>query len=445
MDAVIQSGAARFAAQFSSVRVLMGLPLLLIVSPALAQQSPPPSPADNDRPSFENSQSATSYYAEEERKLWRENADALTALDAEFSAAMRALSEENSARLRALSAEQAIAYQDLSTQNLTGQARTAAYKRLQDEAQQKRVEQLAWYQAEGKRLNDEHKANREAQLAGTAQRVLQTQQQRTAAMARINGVAIGISSADDETDVDDVAESGALVPDGPNRSPGSRRPPSPLPPPPPDALRGGAGASPPDLPSITPGGPLDGQGPGGSDAVRDAQTESLGTARLTCNLSRGVAARWISPDSAGWIPPGGQPNASGAGLQNPWLMRFRARLEDPANAAGGSLPAGWCRLSGGSLGVVAGSGREVVVFAHAPAASFAQFRFDNQGVSVLRSNSALANPSSRFAVNVVQAVYGVDLRGGVRQTGSGEVRGTVRRIDDRWGDGGAIPLLVVNN
>ena len=159
-------------------------------------------------------------------------------------------------------------------------------------------------------------------------------------------------------------------------------------------------------------------------------------------MGGGVEARWIAPNAPGWIPPGGQAGAAGTGSDSTWLLRFRARLEGSEQGSGGDLKAGSCRITNGSLGVV-GAGRAVIVFAHAPATSFQQFRFGSGGVAVERSNSALGNPSSRFAVNVVQAVHGVDLRGG-RQTGNRVVRGTVRRIDDRWGDGRAIPLLVVN-
>ena len=501
-----------------------------------------------DAPSFEDSQSANSYYADEERRLWRANADALTALDAEFSAATKALSEENSARLRALTQEQAAAYQDLSAQGLTGEARTAAYKRLQDDAQQKRAEQLTWYQSERQRLSDEHQAKRAAQLAGTQQQIVLTQQQRVAAMARISGVPIGLTATEESADieaaagdeapvaksgatgydlywehcetchsdpgtytwrydlyeavvVDDAAyfldrvrngpgnmpdidaiqalsdaqiysirdyirergdyntaraaaaesgddsgdDSGLPVPDGPAKTPDSGQPPSPLPAP--GAVVGGQGSRPPPgVPSMTPDSPLAGQGPAGSAVVRDAQTESFGTASLSCNVSQGVEARWIAPYSwrSGWIPPGGRMEGSGDDWDGQWLLRFRARLEEPTDSTG-SLQAGWCRFTTGSLGSVAGKGRDIVVFAHAPAASFEQFRFGDTGVSVVRADPSRANRSSRYAIDVVEAVYGVYLRAGGRQTGSGEVHGTVRRIDDRWGDEGAIAFLVVNN
>ena len=211
---------------------------------------------------------------------------------------------------------------------------------------------------------------------------------------------------------------------------------------------GTVGGIPSGSPVVDPGSPLPAGGPAGSDAVRDAQTESFGSADLTCNVTGNVEVRWIAPLGwrAGWIPPGGTMQSPESTWGDAWMLRLRARLEDPATTDSGGHPApGWCTFTDGSLGSVAGKSREIMIFAHTSSAPFEHYRFTTAGVEVHRANASISDPGGSFAVEVIQAVHGLHMPAGNRTTGlNGDVHGHVKRIDDRWSESGEPAFLVIN-
>ena len=204
-----------------------------------------------------------------------------------------------------------------------------------------------------------------------------------------------------------------------------------------------------NLPPISPDSPLPESGPAGSDAVRDAQTAALGSAGLTCNLNGDVDVRWIAPLawSAGWIPPGADMQASESGWEDNWMVRVRARLEDPTTTDSGGHPdPGWCTFTNGSLGSVAGKSREIAIFAHTTSRVFEQFHFNTGAVDVWRSNASPGDRGGSFAVDVVNTVHGLVMPAGNRSRNTnGEVHGHVKRIDDRWSGSGEPAFLVIND
>lgn len=211
-----------------------------------------------------------------------------------------------------------------------------------------------------------------------------------------------------------------------------------------------AGTSvPPGLPPVTPDSPLPGTGPGSTDAARDAQTQSIGTAGLTCNISGSVEVSWVAPLAwrAGWIPPGASMDESGEPWETSWMLRLRARLEDPTETNSNGHPApGWCAFTDGSLGSAAGKAREIVIFAHSQGTTFDQFQFAAGDVKVWRSNSTPGSRGGRFALDVIRAVHGLYLpAGNYDAAGGGEVHGDVRRIDDRWSPNRDPSFLVIDN
>ncbi len=128
---------------------------------------------------------ANRYYADRERELRRQHADQLTEIDAAYAEAINALSAENSERLKTLMADNAQALEALGSQNLDSAGRSAEVRRIQADTATARAEQLAWYEAERKRIVDEHAANRQAQMTSVDDVVIRLRQQRDATIARV--------------------------------------------------------------------------------------------------------------------------------------------------------------------------------------------------------------------------------------------------------------------
>ncbi len=213
--------------------------------------------------------------------------------------------------------------------------------------------------------------------------------------------------------------------------------------------RGGS-STPSGVPPIAPDSPLPGgASPAGSDAARQAQADSLGTATLTCNLSSGAKVSWLAPFSwkRGWIPPGATMSASEANGQDSWMVRLTAKLEDSASTDSGGSPApGWCTFTDGSLGNAAGPGRRITVFAHTVSQPFEQFEFDGYNIEVWRSNTQPPDRGGKFALDVVWTVQGLRMPAGNQsKNSSGQVSAVIKRIDDRWADDGNVAFLVVDN
>ena len=137
---------------------------------------------------------ANLYYADRERELRRQHADRLTQIDAAYADAIKALSAENSDRLRAIMAANAQAFEALGSQNLDSAARSAEVTRIQSETATARAEQLAWYEAERKRIVDEHAANRQAQMNSVDTVVQQLREQRDATIARVLNAPVSVGT-----------------------------------------------------------------------------------------------------------------------------------------------------------------------------------------------------------------------------------------------------------
>lgn len=511
-----------------TVKQTFAVLIFLAVNVAAAQTAP------ENVPELQNSQEANVYFGEREREIRAENARRLAEINKAFGDAVDALSAENVARIQALMAENAAAHEALAERDdLSAAERGAESRRIQDETQQARAELLEWMQASRQQLDEEHAANRAAQLAETQDLIDRVNEQRQATLNRLinrpaslGGVITPVESGaggDDEG----VPKSGSTGATNYDRhcdlchgQPGLRTMPidlypvvveddadyflyavregrgpmntydainaltdaevlairdfvreqgdintgvvasgddplkTPDPESPPTSDTGGAPPAgpvagiPSGLPAVDTGSPLPNEGPAGSDAVREAQTESFGSAYLTCNVTRDVEVRWIAPLGwrAGWIPPGGTMQSPENTWGDAWMLRLRARLEDPATTNSGGNPApGWCTFTDGSLGSVAGKSREIMIFAHTNSAPFEHYRFTNAGVEVHRTNNSISDPGGSFAVEVIKAVHGLHMPAGNRTTGvNGEVHGNVKRIDDRWSGSGEPAFLVIN-
>ena len=137
---------------------------------------------------------ANLYYADREREQRRQHTDRLTQIDAAYADAIKALSEENSARLKAIMADNAQAFEILGSQNIDSAGRSAEVKRIQSETATARAEQLAWYEAERKRIVDEHAANRQAQMSSVDNVVRQLREQRDATIARVLNAPVSVGT-----------------------------------------------------------------------------------------------------------------------------------------------------------------------------------------------------------------------------------------------------------
>lgn len=482
-------------------------------------------------PELSTTAEANLHFAERHKRIWQENAQALAEIDSAYGDAVKVLGKENSSRMHAILADNGTAHKANAEKDLSGDERAAESRRIQAETQQARDELAEWFATSRRKLDENHRADRQAQVAATNERIARANEQRDATIARfasrpvsLGGVIVpddvegpsegapsggqksGASGRDlyfehcdlchgsepglrtsrydlyEAVVVDDAAYFLNRVRNGPGPMPDideiqaltdtqifsvrdfireqgdintgvveaelPGKTPDPQPGASADSVDTGMNApAPSGLPPITPGSPLPSGEPAESDAVRRAQTQTFGEAELTCNVHGDVDVSWIAPFSwnVGWIPPGATMNETGVPWGESWMLRLRARLEDPAETGGSREPApGWCTYVQGSLGSVAGKSREIVIFAHTVARPFQQFRFSGGSVDVMKSNSSPADRGGRFAINVVRAVHGLIMPAGNRATGgNGEVHARVKRIDDRWSPDGEPAFLVV--
>ena len=502
---------------------------LLAVNICAAQDAAP------DESSPATSHDAYQYYAEQEKAVWRDNAEKLMAIDKEMSDAVAALSAENAKRLQAILAENSAAHKELSGKGLRGDAHAAEYKRIQKETSSARADLQVWLQESRSKINEDHANQRAAQFESAEEQLALIKEQRSTTLARLLNSPIkpGVLTFPEDEDgqpgeqpgqvsksdatgeelyfehcdlchgsrpgtresrydlyeavvVDDAAYFLDRVRNGPGSMPGIDEIQAlsdgqiflirdfvrmagdintgvvvvdePEKTPDPEAGSGagsttnGPVAGTPvrsGLPPVTPGSPLPETGPGATEAAREAQNRSFGSADLTCNVRGDVEVNWIAPFAwnAGWIPPGASMDESGQQWQVSWMLRLRARLEVPAesNSAGHPAP-GWCTYTSGSLGSAAGKSREIVIFAHSPSNPFQDFQFQDGNVNVFRSNVSSRDRGGRFATDVILAVHGVYIPATNRyMRGEGEVHGHVKRIDDRWSPGGEPAFLVIND